>query len=304
MLAQEPDQPGDREAHDGPARAGEHEPPAGLEPRDGPAADGRDRDPVGDQRGRVVEQALPFQDRHDAVGQAHPTGHGGSGDRIRRRNDRSQRDPDRPRGPGHHGVEDHGHDHRGEQDEPDRQKSDRAPVGPEGGQRSVDGRGEQQRREDEDQHDLGVERESGEPRHERQDDAGQNQQDRLGQLPAPRGHPHHRDEQHELEQAQELVHACIVASLVRYGHPGPTAFLRVNRSARTGEHLAQISSGGCGPQQGDQRCRCVTTSAQPFSACFDEIINGGWIGLTDELVSPDFTSNTPQGPLDREGFKQ
>ena len=37
---------------------------------------------------------------------------------------------------------------------------------------------------------------------------------------------------------------------------------------------------------------------------FDEIINGGWIGLTGELVSPDFTSNTPQGPLDREGFKQ
>jgi predicted ester cyclase len=36
---------------------------------------------------------------------------------------------------------------------------------------------------------------------------------------------------------------------------------------------------------------------------FDEIINRGRVELVDELFDPDFTSQTPQGPLDREGFK-
>jgi predicted ester cyclase len=37
---------------------------------------------------------------------------------------------------------------------------------------------------------------------------------------------------------------------------------------------------------------------------FDEVINKGDIDLVDELFHPDFASETPQGPLDREGFRQ
>ena len=37
---------------------------------------------------------------------------------------------------------------------------------------------------------------------------------------------------------------------------------------------------------------------------FTEIINKGDVDLVDELFDPDFTSETPQGTLDREGFKQ
>jgi predicted ester cyclase len=36
---------------------------------------------------------------------------------------------------------------------------------------------------------------------------------------------------------------------------------------------------------------------------FDEVINEGRIELVDELFDPDFRSATPQGELDREGFK-
>lgn len=37
---------------------------------------------------------------------------------------------------------------------------------------------------------------------------------------------------------------------------------------------------------------------------FDEVINKGNIDLVDELFDPEYTSKTPQGTFDREGFKQ
>ena len=37
---------------------------------------------------------------------------------------------------------------------------------------------------------------------------------------------------------------------------------------------------------------------------FDEVINQGRIDVVDELFDPDFTSETPQGTFDREGFKE
>lgn len=36
---------------------------------------------------------------------------------------------------------------------------------------------------------------------------------------------------------------------------------------------------------------------------FDEVINQGRIEAVDELFDPEFVTITPQGPLDREGFK-
>ena len=37
---------------------------------------------------------------------------------------------------------------------------------------------------------------------------------------------------------------------------------------------------------------------------FDEVINKGDVDLVDELFTPDFVTDTPQGTMDREGFKQ
>jgi predicted ester cyclase len=36
---------------------------------------------------------------------------------------------------------------------------------------------------------------------------------------------------------------------------------------------------------------------------FEEIVNSGKLELVDDLFHPDFRSRTPQGDLDREGFK-
>jgi predicted ester cyclase len=36
---------------------------------------------------------------------------------------------------------------------------------------------------------------------------------------------------------------------------------------------------------------------------FDEIINQGRLELVDELFDPDLRTTTPQGPLDRDGFR-
>jgi steroid delta-isomerase-like uncharacterized protein len=36
---------------------------------------------------------------------------------------------------------------------------------------------------------------------------------------------------------------------------------------------------------------------------FDEVINKGDVDLVDELFAPEFMTEAPQGPLDREGFK-
>jgi predicted ester cyclase len=37
---------------------------------------------------------------------------------------------------------------------------------------------------------------------------------------------------------------------------------------------------------------------------FDDVINQGNVGLVDELFDEAFISETPQGTMDREGFKQ
>jgi len=37
---------------------------------------------------------------------------------------------------------------------------------------------------------------------------------------------------------------------------------------------------------------------------FDEIINEGHLDKVDELFDPEFTSETPQGTLDRDGFRE
>jgi predicted ester cyclase len=37
---------------------------------------------------------------------------------------------------------------------------------------------------------------------------------------------------------------------------------------------------------------------------FDEVINQGRVDLIDELFDPDFVSETPQGTMDRDGFRQ
>ena len=57
-----------------------------------PADGRRDRDPVGDQRRRVVDEALALEDRDDPARHAEPAEDGRRGHRVRRRDDRPERE--------------------------------------------------------------------------------------------------------------------------------------------------------------------------------------------------------------------
>jgi len=48
----------------------------------------------------------------------------------------------------------------------------------------------------------------------------------------------------------------------------------------------------------------MSANKQVIQRMFDEVINEGKLDLVDELFDPEFTSETPQGTLDRDGFKQ
>ena len=59
--------------------------------------DGRDGDLVGDERGRVVDQRLALDDRHDAAGDADAAGDRGGGDGVGGGDDRAEHEGGGPR---------------------------------------------------------------------------------------------------------------------------------------------------------------------------------------------------------------
>jgi predicted ester cyclase len=48
----------------------------------------------------------------------------------------------------------------------------------------------------------------------------------------------------------------------------------------------------------------TSNNAAVVTRMFEEIINQGKVDLVDELFDPDFSTQTPQGTFDRDGFKQ
>lgn len=46
------------------------------------------------------------------------------------------------------------------------------------------------------------------------------------------------------------------------------------------------------------------SNADVVRRMFEEVINKGDLDLIDELFDPSFTTDTPQGAMDRDGFKQ
>ncbi len=91
---------------------------------------------------------------------------------------------------------------RGEDDQPDRQQRDRAPVAVEVDQRGADRRRVEQRREEAEEHDLRVELDVQHVRDVRDAEAHDHQQQRRGHLVATGEHAeddHHGREQHDVE---------------------------------------------------------------------------------------------------------
>jgi predicted ester cyclase len=48
----------------------------------------------------------------------------------------------------------------------------------------------------------------------------------------------------------------------------------------------------------------MSDNADVIRRMFDEIINAGNVDLVDELFDPEFRTDTPQGELDRDGFRE
>ena len=107
-----------------------------------------------DQRGRVVEQRLPLEDRDDAPWQSDPATDRGRGHRVWRRDDRTDREGRPPAEVGQESMHEDRDTHRGEGDQADRQQQDRATVRVEVDQAGLERRGVQQRREQAEEHHL------------------------------------------------------------------------------------------------------------------------------------------------------
>ena len=118
---------------------------------------GCDRRTQGDESRGVVEQRLALEDGDDPSRQADPAGDRGGGDGVRRGDDGADGDRDRPRDARHDEVDERADAEACEDDEADRQEEDRAPVGVEVDQRGLDRGGVEQRRQQAEQHDLGLE---------------------------------------------------------------------------------------------------------------------------------------------------
>ena len=162
----------------------------------------RERGAERDQCGRVVEQRLALEDRHDPAGQPDPAADRGRGDGVRRRDDGADREGDRPRDAGQQQVRHQPDPERRERDQPDREQQDRPPVGLEVDQRGALRRGVQQRRQQPEQHDVLGELDLRHARDVRRHDADDDQQERRRDV-QPLGHPGAREHPHRQAAEQQ-----------------------------------------------------------------------------------------------------
>ena len=182
----------------------EDEAPARLGHREAPADRGRHRELVGDEGRRVVDQRLAFDDRHVAARGADARGDRRRRDGIGRRHDGAQHERRLPRHAVDDLVGDDGHAEHREDHEADREQADLAQVVAQLAQRGEEGRGVEQRRQDDDQHDVGVELHVGDAGDEAQRRAADHEQDRIRDLPVVGDDEQDRDgaqhrEEHEVQ---------------------------------------------------------------------------------------------------------
>ena len=159
-----------------------------------------------DEARRVVHQALAVQDRGHARGHPQALGHRADGDGVGRRDDGAQGERHREGQAGHERMRDQAHRQRREDDEPHGQEEDR-PLGlGQLAQRHEPAVGEDERRQEAEEEEAGVEREPREAGHEGRGDAAEEVRDeeRPGQ-PAG-GDAQARDQEKQEERVLEGVH--------------------------------------------------------------------------------------------------
>ena len=130
---------------------------------------------------------------------------------VGRRHDGAERDRGGPGNAGHEPARDQRHGRHGEPDRHQREAGDRAPVAPQVARRGVEGGVEQDRRHEQRERELGVERDLGQVRQQRQRRAGQRQQRGVGGVHPARQRGEHGAHQQERDDELEDEH----------GRPGP-----------------------------------------------------------------------------------
>ena len=163
----------------------------------------RDRDLVGDQGRRVVDQALALEDVDDSPRRADALKDRCGRDRVRGRDDRPERERDRPRELDHL-VGNDGDGRRRDQHEPDRVEGDRPRAVAQAAQVGEERGRVQQRRQEDQQHQVGVELDARDPRHQPEQQATEHERDRVRD-PQPVGErvqPGGRDEQRRDDDLQ------------------------------------------------------------------------------------------------------
>ena len=137
--------------------------------------DGGDRETIKDQGRCVVGEALAFDDDHGPPRQAEPAGNRERGDLVGRRDDRAEHEPDRPV-PVEQVMHDRGDRHRGERHAAEGEQADGTDVVAELAPAHGDAGGIDQRRNYQQEHELGRQLDPRQPRRHREDEPDQDQQ--------------------------------------------------------------------------------------------------------------------------------
>ena len=202
-LAHLGDHPADGEADRGAAEAGVDELRTGLPGAEAAGEHGRDRDLVGDQRGRVVDQRLALDDRHDAARDAEAPGDRGRGDGVGGGDDRAEHERGGPRHAVDHRVGDHRDAAGGGEHEPDRERADRPDVLPQLPQPGEVRRRVEQRRQEDQQHEVWLELEVRDARDEPEPEPAEDEEDGIRHVEHARrrdqnGHREQQPDEHKL----------------------------------------------------------------------------------------------------------
>ena len=188
----------------------------GLPTGHGAGDRGRHRHPVDEERARVVEEALPFDDHQQPMRRSELLEHGGGRGRVGRGHDGAERDRDCP---GQVGDEeprdDRDHDDR-EGDRAEGETRHLAPVRAQVARRGVEGGVDQHGRDEQREGELGIQHEGRRAGDEREGGARERHQGRVGCADAARQRREGRAPQQERHYDLEHLHRASPP-------PGPVA---------------------------------------------------------------------------------
>jgi hypothetical protein len=177
-----------------------------VQKRERPRGGRAERDAEPGQSGGVVDQRLALDQPPHPLGDAHGAERRDRRHRVRRRDHRTEHERGGPRHAVYQGVRGQRHEARGGEHERQREKAQRAALGPQLACRRGPAGAHQQRRHEHQQHHVRLQLHAGHARDERQRRAGEHQHDRERDAqPVGSAHEQYGREQ-QREEKLELTH--------------------------------------------------------------------------------------------------